>query len=142
MVHVKRGAVRLLCHCATTCSALTGASLVTSSSVPSTPEDVAKEALAAYKSMLRYFNFSVAEPWPGRPITSLPRLLKADLKTVPDELQRLTCLANLQALRSTAANKIWWKVLTEQIVAEYAPPSPSTRTSTAQKIPLLADKRE
>ncbi|RHY94015.1 hypothetical protein DYB37_009126 [Aphanomyces astaci] len=68
--------------------------------------------------MLRYFSFSVAEPWPGRPITSLPRLLNADLKTVPDELQRLTCLANLQALRSTAANKIWWKVMTKQIVAE------------------------
>ncbi|RQM26599.1 hypothetical protein B5M09_002382 [Aphanomyces astaci] len=44
----------------------------------------------AYKSMLRYFSFSVADLWPGRPITSLPRILNSDPKTVPDELQRLT----------------------------------------------------
>ncbi|ETV76034.1 hypothetical protein H257_09977 [Aphanomyces astaci] len=31
----------------------------------------------AYKFMLRYFSFSVAEPWPDRPITSLHRVLNA-----------------------------------------------------------------
>ncbi|ETV69908.1 hypothetical protein H257_14507 [Aphanomyces astaci] len=41
------------------------------------------------------------------------------IKTVSDELQRLTCLADQQALRSTTANKIWSKVLTEQIIAAY-----------------------
>ncbi|ETV70975.1 hypothetical protein H257_13708 [Aphanomyces astaci] len=30
-----------------------------------------------------------------------PRVLNSDPKTVPDELQRLTCLADLQTLRST-----------------------------------------
>ncbi|RHZ29528.1 hypothetical protein DYB37_011475 [Aphanomyces astaci] len=46
-----------------------------------------------YESILRYFSFSVVEPWPGRPITSLPRIPNADLKTLPDEIQRLTSSA-------------------------------------------------
>ncbi|ETV78642.1 hypothetical protein H257_08133, partial [Aphanomyces astaci] len=48
-------------------------------------------------------HLSVADPWPGRPISSPPR----DQRFPQSRLRRalaLTCLADLQVLHSTAAN--------------------------------------
>ena len=66
--------------------------------------------------MGEYFERSGAVPWPDRPMTTLPRVLDADLVTVPSFEKRLKTREDLRELAALAQSKELWTELTEAIV--------------------------